>query len=288
MSPLTVQLIRRLNDLCDASARRSDVIELSVLQRASYRGLLGLIVTLCSTGHCLHAAEIAWEKPEQVALTRDELQAHDFVPLFDGTNLDQWNVRPGHSAHWTVRDGVIDYDGKAEQAKFLEKSLWTKDNFGSAQLYAEWRFSGTPKQKPQPIVLFNGDFLLDEAGHRIMRPALDAGDSGILFRGILDCQANIWCQELGSGEINGYRTNRKLSQRVRRSCIPILKADNPIGEWNGFLITLRDDRMTVVLNGKTVIQSEQLPDLPASGPVGLQHHGDPIQFRNIWVKRIEE
>jgi hypothetical protein len=153
-------------------------------------------------------------------------------------------------------------------------------------LYAEWRLPADPRLKPQPIVLFNGDFLLNDNGRRVTRPALDAGDSGILFRGTSKCQANIWCQELGSGEINGYRTDRRMPPEVRRACIPIKKADRPLGEWNVFLIMLDGDRMTVELNGERVIEAARLPNLPASGPIGLQHHGDPVQFRRLWVKEL--
>jgi hypothetical protein len=220
-------------------------------------------------------------------LSADKLKSQGFQNLFDGTSLDKWKFEEGHKGHWVVKDGVIDYDGKAMQKQSYDKSLWTKESFGETEFYVEWRFPKPPEMKPQPIVLFNGDFLLDDNGKRITRPGLDAGDSGIMFRGILNCQANIWCQELGSGEINGYRVNRKLSQPLRRSCIPILKADRPIGDWNAFLVTLKDDRMTVVLNGQQVLHSEPLPDLPARGPIGLQHHGDPVQFRNIWVKELK-
>jgi len=223
---------------------------------------------------------------EPVSLTVEQLKQKEFQPLFTGQSLEHWNVEPGHEGHWTVNKGLINYDGKAEQIKHFNKSLWTKKSYGDSQFYVEWKFASKPVIKPHPIVLWNGDFLRDEKGKRITRPRLDAGDSGILFRGILNCQANIWCQELGSGEINGYRVNSRLPQTLRRSCIPIHKADKPLGEWNAFLITLKENRMTVVLNGVQVLQSEPLPELPASGPIGLQHHGDPIQFRNIWVKEL--
>lgn len=246
-----------------------------------------LVATVVSASlACPASEELNWGEGDPPLLTSDLLSRYGFVPLFDDGSLDSWNVERGHEGHWTVRDGVIDYDGKAEQRRTLDKSLWTKQEFGDVQVYVEWRFPSPPAMKPQPIVLFNGDFLLDESGKRVTRPGLDAGDSGILFRGTLDCQANIWCQELGSGEINGYRVNRKMPPSVRRSCIPLVKADRPLGEWNGFLITLKDDRMTVVLNGRQVLRSEPLPGLPARGPIGLQHHGDPVQFRNIWVKEL--
>jgi hypothetical protein len=218
--------------------------------------------------------------------TPPELRQTGFVPLFDGTALDAWDVKPWHKGHWVAQNGIIDYDGKAESKVWLRNSLWTKKDFRNFILYAEWRLPRTPVLKPHPIVLYNGDFLLDEKGKRVTRPHLDAGDSGILMRGIQDCQANIWSQELGSGEINGYRTNKKMPPEVRRACIPIRRADRPSGEWNVFEITLKDDRMTVVLNGDKVIDAANLPNLPATGPIGLQHHGDPVQFRNVWIKEI--
>ncbi len=222
------------------------------------------------------------------SLSADELKARGFQPLFTGDSLDLWNLQPGHRGHWTVEDGIINYDGKAEQKKFHDRNLWTKKSYGDSVLRVDWRFPIKPKLKQHPIVLWNGDFLLDKKGKRITRPALDAGDSGILFRGILKCQANIWCQEMGSGEINGYRTDKKLPVLVRRSCIPFINADRPMGEWNTFEITLKESRMTVELNGVVVLKSEPLPDLPDSGPIGLQHHGDHVQFKNIWIKELNE
>jgi len=80
----------------------------------------------------------------------------------------------------------------------------------------------------------------------------------------------------------------------------ILRADKPVGQWNSMDITLAGDRVTVMLNGRIVIENAQIPGIEESGPIGLQHHGgiDPrtgeygpasslIQFRNIWIKRLE-
>ena len=49
---------------------------------------------------------------------------------------------------------------------------------------------------------------------------------------------------------------------------------------------MRGEHVTIVLNGQTVIDRCHLPGIPAEGPVALQHHGDPIQFSNIFVKRL--
>ncbi len=229
----------------------------------------------------------AEETPASGFHTASQLQKKGFEPLFTGGDLSKWKLDEGHRGHWVAKEGLIDYDGKATAKKHVDRGLWTKKSYQETELYVEWRFPDKPVIKQHPIVLWNGNFLRDEKGKRITRPHLDAGDSGILFRGILDCQANIWCQEMGSGEINGYRTNKSLGQILRRSCIPFEFGDNPLGEWNAFLITLKDDRLKVELNGKLVLYSEKLPNLPESGSIGLQHHGDHIQFRNIWVKEIK-
>jgi Domain of Unknown Function (DUF1080) len=216
----------------------------------------------------------------------DQLRAAGFKSLTEGDSLATWDVKPGHEHHWTLHDGVINYDGKAGGKNFDAKSLWTKQNFGDFTLYVEWRLPSKPTMKPHPIVLFNGDFLMDDNNKRVTRPHLDAGDTGILLRGVLKCQANIWSQELGSGEINGYRTDHKMPQSVRRACIPIKNADHPLGEWNTFLVTIQGDHMSVDTNGERVINEAELPDLPKSGPIGLQHHGDPAQFRQLCVKKL--
>ncbi len=219
----------------------------------------------------------------------DELAQLGFQPLFDGKTLAGWDVKPLMEGHWVARDGVLDYDGQGEGKRFADNTLWTTDEFRDVVLYVEWRLSAKPEMKPQPIVLYNGDFLMQEDNprQRVTRLRMDAGDSGILMRGTIKCQANIWSQELGSGEINGYRTDKTMPQEVRRACIPIKNADRPFGEWNVFEITLRGESMTVVLNGETVIDSARLPELPPTGPIGLQHHGDPVQFRSMWIRPLD-
>lgn len=249
---------------------------------------LCLLAAISALMICISPAWSAEGSPDAGVRSPEELAQQGFKSLFDGRSFEAWDVKPWHEGHWTIQNGVIDYDGKAEAKTSGDKTLWTKESFGDFVLYAEWRLPSKPEMKPQPIVLFNGDFLMQEENprQRVTRLRLDAGDSGILMRGVLKCQANIWSQELGSGEINGYRTDRTMPQEVRRACIPIRKADRPLGQWNVFEITIRGECMTVVLNGEKVIDAARLPDVPPTGPIGLQHHGDPVQFRNMYVKQI--
>jgi 3-keto-disaccharide hydrolase len=50
---------------------------------------------------------------------------------------------------------------------------------------------------------------------------------------------------------------------------------------------MRGDRLSVKLNGQTVLEDAQLPGVPARGPIALQHHGHSIQFANIYVKELD-
>ncbi|UCH89453.1 MAG: DUF1080 domain-containing protein, partial [Thermoplasmata archaeon] len=112
-------------------------------------------------------------------------------------------------------------------------------------------------------------------------------DSGIYLRGSSRYQINMWAWPVGSGEIYAIRRDTTLVPQVRRGVTPILNADRPLGQWNRFEITLVGERVTVVLNGKTVLREAQLPGIAKSGPFALQHHGDHVQFANIYIKELD-
>jgi len=208
-------------------------------------------------------------------------QEGGFVSLFDGKNLDAWKIPEGDNGHWKIVEGVIDYDGKSEAQG--EKSLWTKESFRNFVLKVDWRFTREPVKMQRAVILPSGD----QDGNKT-EEVLDAGDSGIYLRGTSVAQINIWCWPVGSGEVWGYRTDGNQPAEVRRACTPLVRADNPPGQWNTFEVTMRGDRLTVKLNGKLVIDNAQLPGVPAEGAIALQHHGDPIQFRNIQIKKLPD
>jgi hypothetical protein len=153
-------------------------------------------------------------------------------------------------------------------------------------MIVDWRLPGEPKPRPRAVVLPNGDDARNPDGTPKTLPIPYAGDSGILIRGSEKAQINITCNTVGSGEMYGYRTDRTLPAEVRAAGLPRVKADRPPGQWNRFEITLEGERLTVLLNGRTVIDGARLPGLPARGPIGLQHHGDPVQFTNLFLREI--
>jgi len=236
------------------------------------------------------AGAVVW-----LALSAGGGAAPDSVPLFNGRDLAGWKIPAGDNGHWRVVDGVIDYDAESEAAG--EKSLFSERSFADFVLQVDWRLKATPYVNPSvPIIRFDGTHKKDAGGKEIRIPVPDA-DSGIYLRGSSKAQVNIWCWPIGSGEVYGYRMDEKMPPAVRAGVTPSKNADKNIGEWNTYDITVRGNRLTVVLNGQTVINSAELPDLPATGPVGLQHHGGKkggvwtsppalVQFRNISIEEL--
>jgi hypothetical protein len=206
-----------------------------------------------------------------------------FKSLYTGVDLSGWKVERGNEGHWKAKDWILDYDGKSEAP---EKDLWTEKEYGDFELIVDWRFTRKPELKPAPVILPNGEYATNNDGSRKMIEVPDAGDSGIYLRGNSKSQVNIWCWPVGSGEVYGYREDKEMPAAVRAAVTPRVKADKPLGEWNRFKITMKGDRLTVELNGKTVIENAQLPGVPARGPIALQHHGDPIQFANVYIKEL--
>jgi hypothetical protein len=211
-----------------------------------------------------------------------------FVALFDGSSFDGWKHLEGFEGHWVAKDGVISCDGKVKVKRGGERSLWTEKEYTDFILLVDWRLTRKPVRQPMNDFTDDGLIKRDKDGKRITHEVLHAGDSGIYLRGDPRTQVNIWCQPMGSGDINSYHKDARLPEETRRACMPKLNADNPPGQWNRFVITMRGAVVTVVLNGKTVIDRAALPGVAARGPIGLQNHGDPMEFRNLFIKPLPD
>jgi hypothetical protein len=191
-------------------------------------------------------------------LAAENTPPEGFTALFNGKDFTGWQAKQGGvesdeerakwQENWKVEGGVIQFDGQGP-------NLWTSKKFGDFVLMVDWRF-------PKP------------------------GDSGIYLRGRSKSQVNIWCNAMGSGEVWGYRTDKNQPEEIQKACTPIKNADNPVGQWNTFVITLQADRLTVDLNGEVVIKNAQLPGVPSEGEIALQRHGSPIEFKNIFIKEL--
>ncbi len=207
-----------------------------------------------------------------------------YTSLYNGKDLTGWKQDPGHADHWQSRGKVIHYDG---QSKAKDKNLWTEKSYGDFILVCDWRWAGKAHGKRKRPLLdpATGEAKKGPDGKPVI-VLVDELDSGIYMRGNSKSQVNMWNWPGGSGEVYGYRTQKKYPQAIRAALTPKVKADKPIGEWNRFIITMKGDRLTVELNGQTVISKAQLPGVPKSGRLALQHHGSAIEFANILIKEL--
>jgi hypothetical protein len=108
------------------------------------------------------------------------------------------------------------------------------------------------------------------------------GDSGIYLRG--SPQVQIWDNPLGSGGLYNNQKNPSNPTKV---------ADNPIGQWNRFRVLMVGDKVTVFLNNQLVVQNvtmenywERSKPMYPFGAIELQHHGDSLYFKNIYVREL--
>lgn len=231
-----------------------------------------------------------------VSQAADNVAPEGFVSLFNGTDFSGWAIPEGDGGHWKVVDGVIDYDGESKAKG--DKHLMTLESFGDFVLRVDWRIKETPYINTKvPYILPDGSHARDIKGE-VMRMTLPDSDSGVILRGSMKNQVNIWCWPIGSGEFYGFRTDPKMSPEVRAAVTPRTQADKPVGEWNRYEITVKGDRVTVMLNDILVIDNAQLPGMAAKGPIGFQHHGykekgawasppSLVQFKNISVKKLD-
>lgn len=230
------------------------------------------------------------------SLAADNEPPAGFTALFNGKDLSGWKVPEGDNGHWKVIDGVIDYDARSE-AKGA-KDLVSVPEFANFTLQVDWRIKEAPYINSRVFyILPDGSEAKDSAG-KPLNLALPDSDSGIIIRGDVSFQVNIWCWPAGSGEMYGVRKNAKMPPEARAGATPRAQADKPVGEWNHFEITVKDSTVTVLLNGKLVIPEYTVPGLPAKGAVGMQHHGamkdgkwtSPpalLQYKNIFIKELK-
>jgi hypothetical protein len=244
--------------------------------------LFAVFAILAITGSCLAQEKYLYEEM-------------GYTSLFNGEDLSGWIVPEGDNGHWSVIDGVIDYDARSEAPE--SKDLWTEKEYHNFMLHIEWRFKGYGDHLfALPTIMPDGSYLRDSEG-KIVEPLGHNSDSGILIKGV--GQTNLWCWSVGSGELWGIRNNKELAPELRAAAVPTENADRPVGEWNSFDIMVTGERISIINNGIIVIHKALYPGLDVSGKIGVQHHGgvNPetgklrggsslVQFRNIWLHEL--
>jgi hypothetical protein len=212
------------------------------------------------------------------------VQDRGFVSLYNGQDLRGWNLAEEVKSFWQPDDWRL-VTG-ADPAGTSQNILWTDNEYKDFNLIVDWRFAGEPVAKIVPVILPDGTQALDPDGDRINVPIRYAGEGKIVIRGSDDAGILMTTWPEGSGGILGYREDGVYDTEIRRSATPILRADNKMGEWNRFEITVIQNEIKVLLNGETVIDNVLINDLPGSGAIGIQVPDMPMEFANFFIKEL--
>ncbi|MDO4630028.1 MAG: DUF1080 domain-containing protein [Planctomycetia bacterium] len=237
------------------------------------KSILTIVATLLASAS-LSAAEwksgIEWVEPPVVDPGPETAPANvpsDAIVLFGGENMDAWN----NGENWPVKDGVV-YSGKG--------MVTSKQAFGSVQLHVEFATPSEVKGEGQ-----------------------GRGNSGVFWGPyevqVLDSYINKTYFDGQCGSF--YKQNPPAVNCCRKP-----------GEWQTYDIiymrpvfnekgeVVRPMYVTVFQNGILVQNHLQVkgtghwhmpPKYDAHAekmPIGLQDHGNPVRFRNIWVREISD
>ncbi len=188
-----------------------------------------------------------------------------WVNLLPGKQLDKYWTTKGN---WKVSDdGVIALtprEGEKGWSRF-DAYLWLKD-----KQYKDFEFQF--------------DYAVEKGGNSGFY--FHVGDmASPVAKGI-----EVQIYDSGS-KAEGAKLTDHDSGGVIPGLPPTKNAAKPAGEWNQFDITVKDNQLTVKLNGAVVnevnlSENAKLKDRPATGYIGFQDHGLPLKLRNLKVKQL--
>jgi len=262
--------------------------------RARLMRIVGVILVAVFFGVSSYAA-IEMKKYEVHDKTRENppvitpgehywLPPSDAIVLFDGQDTSEWvSEKDGGDVKWIVENGYMQVVQKAG-------GIRTKKSFGNCQLHIEWRVpEGIDPKITDQKRSNSGVFLMDRYE----------------------------VQVLDSYTADNYKDNRTYADGQAAAIYgqhpPMVNACRKAGEWQNYDISflkpifdengslVRKARITVLHNGVVVHNNLEIegttshkkkaaysPHPGGKGYIHLQDHGNPIRFRNIWIRELPE
>jgi hypothetical protein len=198
----------------------------------------------------------------------------DAIVLFDGKDLSEWRDAEGNEAKWIVRDGVMESVPGSGY-------VFTRKAFGDAQLHIEWASPEKVQGKSQ-----------------------GRGNSGVFLMGKFELQV------LDSFENRTYADGQAAS--LYGQYPPLVNASRKPGQWQSYDIIFHRPRFNAsgelqsparftVLHNHVLVQDNvtalgptswlqhwAYKPIPDRLPLSLQDHGNPVRYRNIWIRPLDE
>ena len=234
--------------------------------------MLALVVAAAAaTGFVLarlgeYKSGVEWPEPPVVTAGANPGDAPSDATVLLGKDLGAWH----DGEQWSVADGV---------ATARKTGIRTKDAFGSCQLHLEF---ATPE--------------------KVVGDGQGRGNSGLFFGGVYEVQI------LDSFENKTYFDGQCAS--LYKQSPPMVNVCRKPGEWQTYDVVYdaplfsednkvtRPAYITVIHNGVLVQNHTELKggtfyDKPPSysphpekTQISLQWHGNPVKFKNIWVREL--
>ena len=266
-----------------ADSHRPEIKEWTVMEEDE-EGEMQKVPYMTLDGILVHELDPAKQPPPRV-VTSPQIDTHkganaapsDAVVLFDGSNLSQWtSTEEGEETKWVVKDGAL---MPTRESGYIR----SRQSFGSCQLHLEFATPSTVKGDSQ-----------------------GRGNSGVFLMGIYEVQV------LDSYENGTYPDGQASALYGRKK--PLVNASRGPGAWQTYDIifhrpifkdgeVVKRATFTILHNGVLVQDHYELsggtgwrgphavtPYTPHGdrGPIELQDHGNPVLFRNIWVRELQD
>jgi hypothetical protein len=235
--------------------------------------VLGLSAGCCQTPEGNPKLTEVWEPvPPVVTPGEGAAPPSDAIVLFDGIHTSAWQHSKGEPVQWKVEDGAMTVVKKTG-------NILTKQGFGDCQLHIEWR---TPAE--------------------VVGESQGRGNSGIFL------QSRYELQVLDSYNNRTYSNGQAGS--LYKQAIPLVNACRKPGEWQAYDAIYTAPRfaedgtvqrpafITVLQNGVLVqnhfelkgpteyIGQPKYKKHNPKEPLMLQDHGNPVSYRNIWIREL--
>jgi hypothetical protein len=228
--------------------------------------VLILLVTGFAAAQYGDLGDLPIAKPEDKVDVKSVPPPEGAIVLFDGKNLDNWVRTDGKGAPtWKILDGGI--------MEVNRGNVMTRQKFGSNfKVHVEFRVPYMPKAKGQ-----------------------QRGNSGVYVQGRYEVQI-----------LDSYGLKSKIDDcgAIYGIAAPSVNACKAPTVWQSYDIDFHSPkcadgkkvepaRMTVFHNGVKIHDAVKMTkdnttaglggDVCQPGPIMLQDHGNPVQFRNIWL-----